>query len=134
LRALHLVFGLAAFTVFLATGQYMRTHFPEAYAGHEAVRYLYRGNHIYLLLASLVHLAFGAYAAPDASPGRRSAQWVGSGFLMAGTLLLAAAFFQEPPTVSSHRPLTHFGIFTMVGGTALHLLAGVTSRRGSAAP
>jgi len=134
LRRLHLVFGLVAFAAFLGTGQYLRAHFPGAYADREAVRYLYRGNHIYLLFASLIHLAFGAYVAPGASRARRSAQWIGSGLLMVGTLLLAGAFFKEPATASPYRPLTRFGIFAMAGGTALHLLTGATSRRGSAAP
>ena len=50
-RKLHLIVGLAGVAVFLGTGVYMRTHFPALYAGNEALRYMYRANHVYLLTA-----------------------------------------------------------------------------------
>lgn len=39
----------------------MRASFPDLYAGNEAVRYMYRANHIYLLFASVLNLVMGAH-------------------------------------------------------------------------
>ena len=44
--------------MFLATGLCMRAGFPELYGANEALRYIYRANHAYILLA------------PNASPER----------------------------------------------------------------
>ena len=53
MRIMHLLIGLVGFAAFLGTGLYMARHFPGAYASDEAIRYMYRANHVYLLLASL---------------------------------------------------------------------------------
>ena len=56
LRALHLGVGLAGVVVFLGTGIYLRMVFPELYATNEALRYVYRANHVYVLFASLIKI------------------------------------------------------------------------------
>lgn len=45
--------------LFLATGLYMRHHFPASYEANETVRYLYRSNHLDILYAGLLNLAPG---------------------------------------------------------------------------
>ena len=61
LRKLHFVVGLAGVVAFFVTGTYMRAGFPDLYATNEVLRYLYRSNHVYVLLASLVNLALGVH-------------------------------------------------------------------------
>jgi hypothetical protein len=124
LTRIHLILGLATFVLFLATGQYMRRLFPDAYASNEVIRYQFRANHIYLVLVSFVHLVLGTYLTPAVSRARRGAQWLASGLLALATLLLAWAFFVEPAHADRHRPLTRLGIFVLTGGVALHAIAG----------
>ena len=52
MRFLHLVVGGIVFVVFLSTGGYMQNRFPGIYHGNEAIRMMFRANHIYILLAS----------------------------------------------------------------------------------
>src|SRR5262245_58460033 len=120
---LHRWIGWTTFVLFLATGQYMRRVAVVAEAG-DAVRYLYRANHIYLLLVALVHLALGTYLLPAILSGRRRAQWTGSTLLTIGTVLLAVAFALEPRQGLPERPLTRFGIITFAVGLAVHVIAG----------
>ena len=49
-RRLDLVVGLLTVAVFLGTGLYMKTQFPALYGDNQTVRFLYRANHIYILL------------------------------------------------------------------------------------
>jgi hypothetical protein len=74
MRKLHLIVGLAGVAVFLATGLYMHARFPALYGGNEALRFMYRANHVYLLLASLINvLALLGVAAQVPAAGRRAA-------------------------------------------------------------
>ena len=43
---LHLITGLAAFGIFLVSGFYMYSGFPELYGNNEAIHYMYRANHV----------------------------------------------------------------------------------------
>ena len=74
LRKLHFVVGLAGVVAFLVTGAYMRAGFPDLYAANEVLRYLYRSNHVYVLLASLVNVALGVHLTP-APPGWRATRF-----------------------------------------------------------
>jgi hypothetical protein len=122
MRKLHLALGGALFIAFLMTGQYMHAHFPAAYAGNELVRYLYRANHIYILLAGLLNLALGAHL--ERAPGaRRHIQSAGSVLLLVSALLLVVAFYREPPHPNPHRPLTAYGLYAALAGTFVHVVA-----------
>jgi hypothetical protein len=123
MNSLHRWIGWTTFVLFLATGQYMRRVAGVEGAG-DAVRYLYRANHIYLLFVALVHLALGTYLAEAVLSGRRRAQRAGSTLLTIGTLLLAWAFAVEPPQATPQRPITRYGIFTFAAGMAVHVIAG----------
>jgi hypothetical protein len=59
LRRFHLWLGGGTFAIFLGTGLYMAREFPEAYRGQDAVRYLFRANHVYILFAALLILTLG---------------------------------------------------------------------------
>jgi hypothetical protein len=108
-RALHLLFGVGGVLAFLGTGAWMATHFPGAYEANESVRYLYRANHVYLLLASLVNLGIGIYR----TAGR--AGWRGR-IALAAPLLLFYAFFVEPPRAVPERPATLIGAGMLLVG------------------
>jgi hypothetical protein len=124
LRAVHLVLGLATLIVFLYTGTYMSTHFPEAYQDREAIRYLFRANHVYILFVSLLNLALGAYLSEARGSVVRRVQALASLLVIAAVPLLVSAFFLEPVKAVSERPITLDGAICALAGTALHALAG----------
>src|SRR5262245_23316606 len=110
IKALHLLVGVAGVLAFLGTGAYMATHFPAAYESDEAIRYLYRANHVYVLLASLVNVAVGIYR-PGTRPGWRGIVGLaGSALVLLAPLLLVYAFFFEAPSGSPERVATFFGV------------------------
>jgi hypothetical protein len=118
-RSLHLVLGVGGVLAFLGTGAYMATHFPEAYESGEPIRYMYRANHVYLLLASLVNLAIGMYRGAT-RPGWRGALGVtGSALVLAAPLILLYAFFVEPPRGVPERPATLIGAIGLLLGVLL---------------
>jgi len=118
-RALHLLVGVAGVLVFLGTGGYMATHFPAAYSGNEAIRYMYRANHVYILLASLINLAVGIYRR-DTRPGwRGGVALTGSALVLAAPLVLIYAFFAEPPHGVPERPVTLIGAAMLAAGVLM---------------
>lgn len=122
-RVFHVWLGLGAVAVFLYSGLYMRRQFPEAYAAHDAIRYLYRANHIYILFAALLNLTLG-FQLPDAGRrGKGTLQMMASALAAAAVPLLVYAFFVEPPKASPERPITVLGIVCAAAGTGLHGVA-----------
>src|SRR5215510_2065351 len=118
-RSLHLVFGVGGVLAFLGTGAYMATHFPAAYSGGESIRYLYRANHVYLLLASLVNLAIGIYRGGTRPGWRGNLALAGSALALAAPLVLFYAFFTEPPRGVPERPATLIGALMLLAGVVL---------------
>ena len=119
-RTLHLLVGVGGVLAFLGTGAWMATHFPAAYAGGETIRYMYRANHVYLLLASLVSLAIGMYRGSSRPGWRGNVALAGSALVLAAPFVLLYAFFVEPAHGLPERPATLIG--------AVMLLAGVLSQ------
>src|SRR5262249_4543092 len=91
---------------------------PDLAAQDRSIRWLFRANHIYLLMAGLLNLA--AVHAPSMSGWRARAQGIGSALLLLSPVLLVAAFIREPATPEPGRPLTHAGIIALAAGTVLH--------------
>ena len=121
MRIALLLAGIAGFAAFLGTGLYMARHFPTAYAPGEEIRYMYRANHVYLLLASLVNIALGCYW-PGARAGwRGKLASAGGWLLLTAPLVLLAAFFVEPPRASAERGLTFLGVLLTLIGVAAQL-------------
>ena len=118
LARIHSIVGWLSFLAFLASGVYLKLHKPELQAGSEAVRALYRANHLYLLGAGLLNLLA---ARVGAAPGRLRARLrgIGSLVLFAAPLVLGAAFMREPPHGFDGRTLTTLGAVLMLGGTLL---------------
>lgn len=124
LRKLHFVVGLAGVAAFILTGAYMRAGFPELYAGNEVLRYLYRSNHVYVLLASLVNVALGVHLRPVAPGWRARVSVLGSLLALASPAVLCFAFFVEAPVPSPERFWTLLGVVAVAAGIALHALGG----------
>ena len=109
LQRIHRWVGIVTVIVFLLTGLYMRWRFPGLYQADETIRYLFRANHIYLLLAGLLNLGLGLYLTEQAERWRRMLQRAGSVLLVAAPVVLLAAFFYEPPQAMPERPVTRVG-------------------------
>ena len=124
LRKLHFVVGLAGVAAFIVTGVYMRAGFPDLYAANEVLRYLYRSNHVYVLLASLVNLALGVHLTPVAPGWRTRVSLLGSLLALASPVVLCFAFFLEAPVPSPQRVWTLTGVIAVAAGIALHVLGG----------
>jgi hypothetical protein len=116
MRRAHLIAGLVGVLVFLATGLYMRSGFPELYGTNEALRYMYRANHIYILFASLVNVALGVHLAASRPGWRGLVGRIGSVFVMLSLVVLCYAFFAETPKASPERLLTALGVVLMLFG------------------
>jgi hypothetical protein len=100
----------------------MRQHFPQAYAADEALRYIYRANHVYLLLASLVNVALGL-TRPVARGWRNGVATLGSFLALASPFALTYAFFFEAPLGRPERLITALGIVAVALGVVAQLVA-----------
>lgn len=129
LKRLHRWTGLVTVVVFLLTGLYMRWQFPGLYDGNETIRYLFRANHIYLLMAGLLNVGLGLYFVAYPASWRRTLQRAGSALLLAAPVILLAAFFLEPPQAMPERPITAAGLFASLIGTGCHFIATFSRRR-----
>ena len=121
MRTSHLLVGVLGVLVFLATGLYMRANFPALYAGNETLRYMYRANHVYLLLASLVNIALGVYLVVPGTGWKARLSRVGSGLVLLAPFVLCYAFFVEVPKASPERIFTALGVVLVALGVVLHL-------------
>ena len=101
----------------------MYLQFPELYAGNEVIRYLFRANHIYLLMAGLLNNTVGFYLVMETTPWRKTAQRVGSVLLLMAPVLLLIAFTFEPPQALPVRPITAAGLFAALFGVFCHGVA-----------
>jgi hypothetical protein len=128
MRKLHLVVGLAGVVTFLATGIFMRAHFPDLYSANEALRYIYRANHVYILLASLANLALGVHLAGGRTGWRAKLSTVGSILALASPVVLCFAFVFEASKASPDRIVTLLGVFALAFGIAAQALSGPAQR------
>jgi hypothetical protein len=122
LRKLHFVVGLAGIAAFVLTGAYMRAGFPDLYGTNEVVRYLYRSNHVYILLASLMNVALGVHLTAPAPGWRTTVSRVGSLLALAAPAVLCFAFVFEAPVAAPERVVTFVGVAALTAGIALHVL------------
>ena len=119
MRLALLAVGAAGLFAFLATGLYMARHFPAAYAAGEEIRYMYRANHIYVLLSSLLCFTFGLYWSGGRPGWRGKLALVGACSVLVAPVVLACAFFFEPPQASPERPMTFFGVLFALAGVLM---------------
>jgi hypothetical protein len=120
----HLIFGAILVVVFLLTGQYMDKFYHHLRDMPDGPRMLYRTRHIFILLSGLLNLGIGTYIQQRSPLRGRICQWCGSGVIALAALLFVAAFFYEPTLANLKTPLSHWGMYAIVAGVALHLLSG----------
>lgn len=121
MRKLHGFVGLGGLAAFLGTGIYLASAAPEHYRHDEALRFIYRANHVYVLLSSLINLVLGIYLVPPTAGWRSLSSKIGSYLLLASPLTLLLAFVVEAPNVTPDRPLTTAGIVLLLLGTLAQL-------------
>ena len=103
----------------------MRAGFPDLYAANDVLRYLYRSNHVYILLASLINVALGVHLTATVPGWRATVSLSGSLLALAAPVVLCFAFFLEAPVPSPERVLTQVGVIAVTAGIALHVLGGM---------
>jgi hypothetical protein len=116
MRRAHLVVGSLGVLVFLATGLYMRAGFPELYGTNEALRYIYRANHVYILLASLANVVLGIYLVASRPGWRAFVSRLASLLAILSPVVLSYAFFAEAPNASPERAFTLLGVLLLLLG------------------
>jgi hypothetical protein len=119
----HRLIGLAGLALFITTGIYMRLKFPALYEGREPIRFLFRANHIYIVMSAMVNIAMGLGLTLSPTSTRRKLQLFASSLLLSAPFILFAAFFIDPPAPDSDRHLSRLGVILTVAGTLLHLLS-----------
>ena len=118
MRIANAVTGIIFVAIFLFTGRYMSTGFPELYAGNEVVRMMFRANHIYILLAALPNLAL-FLARPPSDAWMRWPHRLALLLVMLAPAVLTLAFFFEAPRGDYKRILTLLGIISALAGSLL---------------
>jgi hypothetical protein len=126
----HLMIGLLTLAAFIASGVYLRLHVTELAEGSPAVRIAFRSNHIYLLMSGLINLVLGLYAGPFER--RRPVRMLASVLILAAPVLLTAAFVREPAGGNFDRPLTRFGVISLVVGVVVHAITEKKPKRAAA--
>jgi hypothetical protein len=120
------------FIVFLLTGQYMDKVHNHLEGVEDGVRLLYRTRHIFILMASLIHIGIGLYYETRTGQWQRRIQTAGSSLLVIGTLLLVIAFINEPRNRDMETPYTHWGMYVILLGVILHWLSGLKQKKNKA--
>jgi hypothetical protein len=129
MKRFHLVFGLSTFIVFLLTGQYMDKIHNHLVGVEDGVRLLFRTRHIFILMASLIHIVLGLYYETRMGQWQRRIQTMGSLLLAIGTLLLVMAFMHEPRNRNMEAPYTHWGMYVILAGVIFHGLSGLKQKK-----
>lgn len=123
MKRFHLIFGLLIFIAFLLSGQYMDKVYNHLQGMEDGMRLLYRTRHIFILMASLIHIGIGLYYETRKAAWQKLVQTAGSMMLVFGTLLLLFAFWVEPRNRDLKTPHTHNAMYVLLLGIALHGIA-----------
>jgi len=120
LRRVHLAAGFLLLAIFPLTGAYLRLRVPHLMQQSDRLRFSMRGNHIYILLSSLIHLPLGAYLRPGPTRWRGRLQTIGSILLLVSSVLVVAAFLYESKE-RLERPVTSLAMVMAAAGVLLHV-------------
>jgi hypothetical protein len=118
----HLIFGIVLFIIFLVTGRFMRTDFPDKEIIPQELRLLMRSRHIYILFSALLHLILGIYLRIQPQFGRKILQISGSLLLILASILLIWAFVSETYFERGFSDVSRWGIYLSLGGALLHFI------------
>ena len=119
MKKIHLVVGYSFFILFLGTGLYMESNFPDLYHEQEEVRMMFRSTHIYLLMAALINISAANNIAAINVSFLRYCNFFASLLLLTAPVILFAAFIVEPAGYLIDRPLTIYGIWFMLIGVVV---------------
>ncbi|GJQ21599.1 MAG: hypothetical protein HBSIN02_19540 [Bacteroidia bacterium] len=124
MKRAHISTGILTLLAFLGTGMYMRVNFPELYGDREAIRFLFRANHVYILFSALLNIMAGMIQhSPQQSGVLQKGDVPGSIAVLLSAPVFIAAFFLEPPEASPMRPVTTAAAFLALVGVVLLVLA-----------
>jgi len=102
----------------------MRVDFPDKEIIPQDFRILMRSRHIYILLASLIHIVLGVYLQIYKKTLQKYLQIFASALLFTGTILLVYAFFYETYTAHGFSQFSRNGLYLSLAGTIFHLFGG----------
>ena len=125
----HRIAGVATIVVFLMTGFYLFWGVPALYGDDAVIHFLFRANHIYILMSGLVNLGIGTYLVLHEGGRRRNIQLAGSCLLLAAPIVLLAAFIYDPPRASPYRYVTVVGVLILFLGLLCHAMHRTWRRR-----
>lgn len=98
-------------------------------------RMIFRAEHIYLLLSSLIHIAIGTYLTPFTQKYLGYFQILASILMFTASFLFILGFFKEMPTDIIERPLSRNGLYLMLAGVVFHgILSLITKKVGQPVP
>lgn len=120
LQKLHFFGGIVFLITFILSGQYMDAYYNHLQGMEDIQRMIFRAEHIYLLLTSLIHLSMGSYVTIHTRKGLKYLQVLASGLMFLASLLFILSFFKDMPTANIERPLSRLGLYLMLAGVALH--------------
>jgi len=124
LRRIHWVVGIGALLLFVSSGAYMRwIHQPPVEELNDGTRALYRSRHIFLLLVSVANLARAAGASIPKAPAT-GATLFASAILLVSPVLLAAAFYVEPPLGVDGRSYSTPALYSLFGAALVFAFQG----------
>jgi len=124
LRNIHLAVGILGLALFVLQGQYMARVLvvPEL---PDMPRMFYRTAHLYLMLASALNIAAGAWL--PAAVGRLQA--LCSALLLAAPPLLLWSFFYESTAGAEYRNIASYALYMVFGAAVLLALQALWRRR-----
>ena len=83
-------------------------------------RALFRAEHIYILLISLVNLGLGTYLTTFKSKILTIFQLIGSLSITTASVLMVYSFFTELPSQIIERPISRNALYLILGGVLFH--------------
>ena len=129
LQRLHFFGGISFLLVFIYSGGYMDTNYNHLEGMEDIQRMIFRAEHIYLLLSSLIHIAMGTYFAPFTQKYLRYFQILASVLMFTASLLFILSFFKEMPTDIIERSLSRNGLYLMLAGVVLHGIVSLIAKK-----
>ncbi|MEO1212019.1 MAG: hypothetical protein AAFY45_00755 [Bacteroidota bacterium] len=120
LKRLHFFGGILLLIIFILSGQYMQHGFSSLQDLELFERMVFRAEHIYLLLTSLIHISIGVYFKPYKQVPHKYIQVFSSLLMFSATAAFHYSFFHEMPSSEIERPFSRMGLYLMLAGVSLH--------------
>lgn len=129
LKRLHFFGGISFLLIFIYSGGYMDTNYNHLEGMEDIQRMIFRAEHIYLLLSSLIHISLGTYITTFQQKGLQYGQFFASFLMFAASTLFILNFFTNMPTDILERPLSRNGLYLILAGVVIHGLLRLASSR-----